>query len=243
MCTRRSKYNGQQHTAAFARAFRRETELAFDRNRKAIAFTGNRDDIEVFASAFPEHLTKHENVLRPFLPRYRETSERQNALTGARVRCSIQLLRNRTNVHPKRDPRATFQVEIVGLIRALGLHRPDQTPCGQPISVAEAQAVLELSRQPGISQSGLATLLRLEKSTVSRVASMLELRGWIERSRDKNDARILRLRLTAAGLRAAQNLAASREAKFSKVFEAIPPDQRNSVLRSLALLSEALNEE
>jgi DNA-binding MarR family transcriptional regulator len=149
----------------------------------------------------------------------------------------------RTNRQSRADPKATFQEEIVELIRALGLHRPDQTPCGQPISVAEAQAVLELSRQPGISQNGLATRLRLEKSTVSRVASMLERRAWIERSRDTNDARILRLRLTPSGLKAAQALAASREAKFSKVFEAIPPGKRDSVLQSLALLSQVLNQE
>ena len=54
------------------------------------------------------------------------------------------------------------------LVRSLGLHKPDETPCGQPVSVAEAHALLEIAREPGISQNGLAGRLKLEKSTVSR---------------------------------------------------------------------------
>ena len=108
--------------------------------------------------------------------------------------------------------------------------------------MAEAQAIFELSREPRISQNGLAARLRLEKSTVSRIAAILEKRGWLERTRDKMDSRILRLRLTALGSRVARNLASSRSAKFSKVFDAIPEGQRASVLDSLSMLSEVLNE-
>ena len=88
----------------------------------------------------------------------------------------------------------------MGLIRALGLHRPDQTPCGAPVSVGEAQALFEArDTNPGISQNELAARLHLEKSTVSRLAKMLEQRGWLDRIRDKNDTRLLHLKLTAAG--------------------------------------------
>ncbi len=129
------------------------------------------------------------------------------------------------------------------MIRALGLHRPDQTPCGQPISVAEAQTILELSRESLISQSALAAKLRLEKSTVSRIVTALEKRDWLERKRDANDSRVVRLRLTALGARVAGNLAKSRAAKFTRVFDAIPAHRRASVLESLSLLSEVLNED
>ncbi len=149
---------------------------------------------------------------------------------------------SRTNRKELVQQAVSFQEEVVALIRSLGLHRPDQTPCGQPISVAEAQAVLELSREPRISQNGLAARLRLEKSTVSRIAAILENHGWLERTRDKDDSRILRLRLTALGSRIARNLAASRAAKFSKVFAAIPEHQQGSVLESLSILSKVLNE-
>ncbi len=135
-----------------------------------------------------------------------------------------------------------FEQKIVGLIRALGLHKPDETPCGTPISVGEAQALFELSHNPDISQNELASRLHLEKSTVSRLARMLEQRGWLDRVRDEDDTRFLQLRLTAAGSKAVKRLAASRKARFSKIFEAIPAHKRDALLDSLSLLSEVLNE-
>ncbi|HWT04391.1 MAG TPA: helix-turn-helix domain-containing protein, partial [Xanthomonadales bacterium] len=83
------------------------------------------------------------------------------------------------------DPGAVFQGHMIALVRSLGLHKPDETPCGQPISVAEAHALLEIAREPGLTQNGLAARLRLEKSTVSRLAGMLQRRGWIRRARDE----------------------------------------------------------
>jgi DNA-binding MarR family transcriptional regulator len=71
---------------------------------------------------------------------------------------------------------------------------------------------------------------------------MLEQRGWLDRLRDKGDSRLLRLRLTTAGLKAVQRLSASRRARFAKVFDAIPAHKRDALLDSLSLLSEVLNE-
>ncbi|MBD0355905.1 MAG: hypothetical protein ICV57_01860 [Rubrobacter sp.] len=33
---------------------------------------------------------------------------------------------------------------MIGLVRAFGLHKPDETPCGQPVAVAGAHALMEL---------------------------------------------------------------------------------------------------
>jgi DNA-binding MarR family transcriptional regulator len=148
------------------------------------------------------------------------------------------------NYNPAERPDAVldFQDSMVGLIRSLGLHKPDTTPCGQPLSVGEAQALLEIGREPGLSQNGLAQRLNLDKSTVSRLVGMLERRLWIERIRDRNDSRFYHLRLTAAGAKANANLARSRRAKFERIFEAIPRAQRSAVAASLSALMEAINE-
>jgi len=132
---------------------------------------------------------------------------------------------------------------MVHLVRSLGLHKPDQTPCGQPISIAEAHALLEVAREPGLTQNGLAARLKLEKSTVSRIAGMLELRGWIRRDRDERDSRFIRLNLTRRGIAANANIAASRRAKFDRIFGAIPPQRRADVLTSLTFLLEATRED
>ncbi len=135
-----------------------------------------------------------------------------------------------------------LQERMVSLVRAFGLHRPDETPCGQPVSVAEAHALMELSREEPLLQKDLASRLRLEKSTVSRLVRVLEGRGWVGRTRSPHDGRAVELRLTEAGRRTAAGLAEARREKFARVLEAIPEEERAPVLRALGVLEEAMNE-
>jgi len=143
---------------------------------------------------------------------------------------------------PRPSPASEFQETMVALIRTLGLHQPDRTPCGQPVSVAEAHALLELSREPGLSQNALAARLRLEKSSVSRIVTSLEKRAWVARERNSQDTRIVQVHLTGDGRDAAANLAASRQAKFTRIFAAIPVAERDAVLTSLDTLLQVIRE-
>jgi len=131
---------------------------------------------------------------------------------------------------------------MLQLVRSLGLHKLDETPCGQPVSIGEAHALLEIAREPGLTQNGLAARLRLEKSTVSRIAGLLERRGWVRRVRDERDLRFVRLHLTRRGITANANIAASRRAKYERLFGAIPADRRGGVLEALAVLVEVCGE-
>ncbi len=135
-----------------------------------------------------------------------------------------------------------LQERMIALIRAFGLHKPDETPCGEPVSVAEAHALMELSREDGpLVQKELAARLRLEKSTVSRLVGMLEERGWVGRCRSPKDGRALEVSLTEAGRKAAAEIAGARRAKFARVLEAIPEGERASVLEAMKTLEEAMN--
>ncbi len=135
-----------------------------------------------------------------------------------------------------------LQEQMIALIRAFGLHRPDQTPCGQPIAVAEAHALMELARAEPLSQNDLVARLRLEKSTVSRLVHQMEQRGWIVRSRSPLDGRMAQLHLTEAGRTLTRELAEARRAKFARILAAIPEEQRANVLESLTILVEAMRE-
>ena len=158
------------------------------------------------------------------------------------------MLSNRKEAHVARRRAAgpaaevDLQERMIALIRAFGLHKPDETPCGKPVSVAEAHALMELSRGQPLVQKELVSRLRLEKSTVSRLVGMLEDRGWVERSGSPQDGRALELRLTGAGRRTADNIAEARREKFARVLEAIPEGERESVLESMRILEEAMRE-
>lgn len=132
---------------------------------------------------------------------------------------------------------------MIAFIRAFGLHRPEQTPCGEPISVAEAHALMELVKQQPVSQTTLGERLHLVKSTVSRVVGLLERRRYLERRRDPNDGRAVQLWLTENGRHAAAHLANARQAKFARLLEHIPVEERDAVLATLKTLVEALHDD
>ncbi|MFN5367763.1 MAG: hypothetical protein ACK5C8_04350, partial [Roseiflexaceae bacterium] len=48
-----------------------------------------------------------------------------------------------------------FQEQLMQFIRGLGLHRPDATPCDFPVSLAEACAMVALSKYEPLSQRDL----------------------------------------------------------------------------------------
>jgi DNA-binding MarR family transcriptional regulator len=136
---------------------------------------------------------------------------------------------------------ATLQQQMVALVRAFGLHQPDQTPCGRPVPVAEAHALQELARAEPLAQRDLAAWLRLEKSTVSRLVAQLEDKGWVVRDRSSTDARVFLLRLTAEGRRMTEQIATARQMRFAKLLAAIPEGQRAEVVAALATLVEAID--
>ena len=129
---------------------------------------------------------------------------------------------------------------VVSFVRAFGLHRPHETPCGKPIPVAEAHALMDLARVGPMSHGQLAQRLRLEKSTVSRIVRQLEKRQWIERDTARHDRRVVFVRLTKRGKAATRELAQARRGKFSRLLTNIPSGQRATVIGSLSALVRAL---
>ena len=140
-----------------------------------------------------------------------------------------------------RGDAGALQEQLIGFIRAFGLLRPESTPCGQPIPVSEAHALQELAGGP-CGQLELGRRLRLEKSTISRLAAQLTARGWVERRIDQQDGRAVLLHLTPAGRSAAERLAEARARHFARLVESIPPNQRAEVLRALSTLTDALRD-
>jgi DNA-binding MarR family transcriptional regulator len=128
---------------------------------------------------------------------------------------------------------------VVAFVRSFGLHKPDQTPCGQPVNVAEAHALMDLATFGPVRQGELASRLQLEKSTVSRLVRQMEVHGWIQRSRDRADRRVLLIRLTRQGRKAAVELIGARQRKFAGIISAIPEDKREMVVEAISILERA----
>ena len=135
-----------------------------------------------------------------------------------------------------------FQTTMVALVRAFGWHRPMSTPCGKPVPIAEAHALMELEKQPVLTQAELTTRLNLSKSTVSRLVANLVRRNWVERARNPADGRVSDLRLTDAGRNAATEMAQARERKMTGMLDAVSAENRPQLIKNLNLLLEAIRD-
>lgn len=134
------------------------------------------------------------------------------------------------------------QEALMRFVRNFGLHQPDRTPCGQPLPVSEAHAMVELARDGRLRQVELARRLRLEKSTVSRLVTNLAGRGWVHRQSADDDGRGVLLVLTDAGAAAAARLAEARRDRLTALLDRIPDDARTDVVRALQTLAEAADD-
>ena len=137
-----------------------------------------------------------------------------------------------------------LQGRLVAFVRAFGLHRGDETPCGAPIPVSEAHALAVLSEagEGGLGQDELARRLGLTKSTVSRLVDQLAGRRWAERRSRPDDGRRRAVVLTAAGREVAAEVAGRRAARMGQLLERIPEGERAAVLAALDTLVEAARE-
>lgn len=132
-----------------------------------------------------------------------------------------------------------LEARLVAFVRAFGLNQPERTPCGEPISVSHAHALTELAAQP-LTQAELARRLRLDRSVVSRLADTLADRDWLRREQHPQDQRAVQLVLIARGRAAADRVAGARRARMATLLDAVPADERDSVLHALDVLTESL---
>src|SRR5947208_1804483 len=101
------------------------------------------------------------------------------------------------------------------------------------MSISEAHALSELAAAEALTQRELGERLRLEKSTVSRLADQLADRGLVERSKNPDDGRSFRLRLTRKGRQLAGRLRNARSEMFAELIENMSARDRTLVVRGL----------
>jgi len=129
---------------------------------------------------------------------------------------------------------------FMDLILAAGLLQADQAIPGQPVSMSQAFALHELDTDTPMSQRDLAERLRLEKSTVSRMAADLERKGLLVRERDPDNRRLYRLRLTDRGRAAHAGMAATFHQQYVRWVAALSRAERDALLAGLPALVQAM---
>jgi DNA-binding MarR family transcriptional regulator len=131
---------------------------------------------------------------------------------------------------------------LMDLIRAAGLLQPDQTVAENPLSLSQAFTLHELDTDPPLSQRDLAERLRLEKSSVSRLAAELERKGLLQRERDPDNHRQYRLRLTEQGRAMHVHMRTSFHERYECWVGAMTPSERAALLKGLPALVRVIRQ-
>jgi DNA-binding MarR family transcriptional regulator len=131
---------------------------------------------------------------------------------------------------------------IHAFIRNFGLLDQRRTPCGLPISVSDAHALMELLMTPDIDQMSLSRKLGLSKSATTRLVQRLKRRGQIDRYRSQEDGRAYNLQLTDKGKRQAERINEESLSTFGAILAGIAKDEIGPLIDSLSILIQAIPE-
>ncbi len=129
------------------------------------------------------------------------------------------------------------------LVRAGGMLQPESAIPGQPVSMSQAFALHELDTDTPLSQRELGERLRLEKSSVSRMAAEMERKGLLVRERDPVNRRIYRLRLTDRGRAMHREMGAAFHDSYVRWVDAMTPAEREALLIGLAAFVRVMREQ
>jgi len=99
-----------------------------------------------------------------------------------------------------------------------------------------------LAGESGISQGEIGRLYRVDPSRVTRLAKQLEGEGLIERMRDPEDNRMVRMNLTSEGRRAYEIATERSEAFRSRIRRALNEKEHKELRRLLGKLTAAMED-
>jgi MarR family transcriptional regulator, transcriptional regulator for hemolysin len=114
--------------------------------------------------------------------------------------------------------------------------RFEQHARGLGLTRSQWQALAYLSRNEGISQSGLADLLDVEPITLSRIVDRLVETGFVERMAHPSDRRVWCLRPTAAGRSKLEQVREPGNKTRSETLAGISEIDRARLIKTLAAL-------
>ena len=129
-----------------------------------------------------------------------------------------------------------FQEALSDFVRAYLVGERDQICC-HDISLTQCYALDALLRCGPSTLNALASELRLDKSTASRVIATLQRKGYVGRTTHPGDARAVLLDVTPAGRRLHDRIRADLIAERTELLSVFPPEVRagiTDVMRSLA---------
>ncbi len=131
-------------------------------------------------------------------------------------------------------------VMVRRLVRVMQIFERDELrPFG--FTTSQCYTLLELKKTSGLTMNELSEKMNLNTSTMTRIINNLVRDGYVQRSREEGDRRIVLVGLTESGIMAAGQLELSIMDYYRKILINLPEGQIEDVLKAVALLIEAFD--
>lgn len=126
------------------------------------------------------------------------------------------------------------------MFRRFGALANDATPCGKPVAMAHAHALMQLLASDGLTQQALGQQLGIDKSNVARLCARMVEAGHVTQIANAEDGRSRMVTLTSRGARLAREIEAASLARFTAVLEQLAVPKQKQTIEALGLLLAAI---
>ena len=115
-------------------------------------------------------------------------------------------------------------------------------PVLEELTLSQFRVLVLLDTRGPTRVGTLAAQLEVHPSTFSRALDRLEAAGWVARAANADSRREVLVSITGAGSVLVGEVSAKRRAELDRVVAALPGDERDQVLRALAVFADAAGE-
>jgi DNA-binding MarR family transcriptional regulator len=145
-------------------------------------------------------------------------------------------------VHPSQDFDTDVQEfwEILSkMIRSfVAFERHEIFCCG--VTMSQCSTIMAIGRGGKMTMNALSEWMSLATSTMTRIVDNLVRDGYIERTQDDQDRRVVHVSLTEKGKEMYQVIHGIYHDYHQRIVDNIPADQLHKVVESLQMLREAI---
>jgi len=139
-----------------------------------------------------------------------------------------------------RDQAVDLGRELAGLVKKFQFRDRNES-VAYGLSVSQAYVLRALSELGPLKMGELAGEMRLSVSTLTRVVAQLDRKSLVRRTPDPGDRRVCRVALSARGQALWQQIEDELVAGDLAVLQTIPSAERETVIRAIARLSDAVD--
>lgn len=136
----------------------------------------------------------------------------------------------------KADQLSSFRHDLRYFTR--WIDKINKASCHLDINVAQCHVIMELGVQPSKTVNELATLMRLDKSTISRQVENIVSSKIATRTPGKDDRRKVKVCLNQKGLKLYNRINEEMNQNFTSAFEGISKEELKVFLKVFHQLSQ-----